>query len=65
MKNIKLIAIIAGATVLAGAPAVLFPVIFRAPKSRLSRLNPTRKRRKIRNSKSSMAFLRRLHAKPA
>jgi hypothetical protein len=61
MKNIKLIAIIAGATVLAGAPALILPAIFRTPRSRASRLKSMRKSRKTRNSKTPSAVLRRLH----
>lgn len=65
MKNIKLIAIIAGATVLAGAPALILPVISRRSKSRLSRLNSMRKSRKVRHSKTPLTVLRRLPATPA
>ena len=65
MKNIKLIAIIAGATVLASVPALILPVIFRAPKWRLSRPNSTRKSRKTPSSKTAMAVFRRPHAVPA
>ena len=53
MKNITLIALIAGAAVLAGASALTLPVIRRAPRPRSSRPNSVRKRRKISNSKNS------------
>ena len=65
MKNIKLIALIAGATVLAGAPALILPGILRTPRRRLSRQNSMRKSRKIPNSKNSMTAFRRPHATPA
>jgi hypothetical protein len=59
MKNITLIALIAGAAVVAGASALTLPVILRAPKPRPSRPNSMRKSRKISNSKNSItAFAR-------
>src|SRR5207249_7895073 len=54
MTNIKLIALIAGATVLAGVPALILPGILRAPRPRRSRPNSMRKSRKILNCKNSM-----------
>jgi hypothetical protein len=65
MTNIKLIALIAGAAVLAGAPALILPGILRAPRPRRSRSNSMRKSGKIPNSKNSMTAFRRPHAIPA
>ena len=65
MTNIKLIALIAGAAVLAGAPALILPRILRAPRPRRSRPDSMRKNGKIPNSKNSITALRRPHAIPA
>jgi len=65
MTNIKLIALIAGAAVLAGAPALILPRILRAPRPRRSRPDSMRKNGKIPNSKNSMTAFRRPHAIPA
>jgi hypothetical protein len=65
MKHIKLIALIAGATILAGAPALILPRILRAPRPRRSRPNSMRKNGKIPNSKNSLTAFRRPHAVPA
>src|SRR5438552_12910460 len=65
MTNIKLIALIAGATVLAGVPALILPGILRAPRPRRSRPDSMRKNGKIPNSKNSVTALRRPHAIPA
>jgi hypothetical protein len=54
MKNITLIALIAGAAVLAAASALILPVILRAPRPRLSRPKSVRKTREISHSKNSM-----------
>jgi len=62
MKNIQLIALITGAAVLAGAPALILPAIFRAPRPRLSPPDSKRKSRKIPNSKSSTTPFRRIGA---
>ena len=62
MKNITLIALIAGAAVLVGASALILPVILRAPRPRLSRPNSARKSRKISNSKNSMTAFAPTHA---
>jgi hypothetical protein len=58
MKHIKLIALIAGATVLAGAPALILPRILRAPRPRAARRNSIRKSRKTPNSKNSITAFR-------
>jgi len=60
MKNIKLIALIAGATVLAGAPALILPRILRTPRPRSSRPDSMRKSRKTPNSKRSITAFRRI-----
>jgi len=65
MTNIKLIALIAGAAVLAGAPALILPRILREPRRRRSRPDSMRKNGKIPNSKNSITALRRPHAIPA
>ena len=65
MKNITLIALIAGAAVLAAASALILPVILRAPIPRLSPPNSMRKSGKISNGKNSMTAVRRTHAIPA
>ncbi len=65
MTNIKLIALIAGATVLAGVPALILPGILRSLRPPVSRPNSMRKSRKIPNSKNSVTAFRRPHAIPA
>ena len=65
MKNITLIALIAGAAVLGAASAQILPVILRAPRPRLSRPSSMRKSGKISNGKNSMTAVRRTHAIPA
>ncbi len=65
MTNIKLIALIAGAAVLAGAPALILPGILRSSRPRRSRPDSMRKSGKIPNSKNSMTAFRRPHATPA
>ncbi len=65
MKNITLIALVAGAAVLAAASALILPVILRAPRPRLSRPNSMGKSGKISNGKNSIPAFRRTHAIPA
>ena len=62
MKNITLIALIAGAAVLAAASALILPVILRAPRPRSSRPNSVQKSRKISNSENSRTAFAPTHA---